>query len=253
MLAKNACELVGRFFEQCNGVLEKEQLKQGFIHYVFSTYQEQVVAAYDLDFFHDHLVELRLSNCRKDFDLAVEEWYATYCECDIEGEDYHDLLFQLVKEIVIHYKPQSRDELVKDMSLYLTSPDQYMERWRGKERTASMYFQYLYKLGIRTYLDIEAVVDAWLIEHPDAFDEHHQNLLAQPPRRGRPNNLELAVLMEKAQEMKPGLTEREKERMRKIYYYHRNTLTTLGMIEKFKNYIDKSDDDIANSGSIQVM
>jgi hypothetical protein len=92
-------------------------------------------------------------------------------------------------------------------------------------------------LGIRTYRDIEAVVDMWLLEHPNAFDKKQQQLFARPPRRGRPNNVELSLLLEMACQIKPELTSQERERIRKIYYYHRKTLTMREMMEKFKKYI----------------
>ncbi|TGU81371.1 hypothetical protein EN829_063675, partial [Mesorhizobium sp. M00.F.Ca.ET.186.01.1.1] len=68
---------------------------------------------------------------------------------------------------------------------------------------------------------------------------------ANPPRRGRPNNVELALLIELAAKVKPEMTQQERERLRKIYYYHRKSLTVREMVEKFEKYIigkNKSND-----------
>lgn len=249
-LAKNALELVNKCFEQKEGFLNLEELKPAFISYVFEVYQEEVVAAYDLETFYEHLDHLKLTNCRKDFHAVVEEWYLLHYGSFHDQTGYHDLLFRLVKEAVALYEPESREQLIKDVTRLLTSPTGYMARWRRENnKKAPMYFRYLLKLGIRTYKDIESLIDTWLIEQPNAFDKHQQKLLAKTSRRGRPNNLELSILFEKAYELKPELTPQEKERIRKIYYYHRKSLTTLGMVEKFKNYVisksqaNKEDDD----------
>lgn len=237
-LVKSALELVNKCFEQKEGFLNLEELKPAFISYVFEVYQEEVVAAYDLETFYEHLEELKLTNCKKDFDAVVEEWFSLHYDSFRDQSGYHDILFALVKETVALYKPETREELVHEVTKLLTSPTGYMAKWRSdNNKTAPMYFRYLLKLGIRTYADIESLIDTWLIEQPNAFHKHQQQLLSKPTRRGRPNNLELSILFEKAYELKPELTPQEKERIRKIYYYHRKSLTTLGMVEKFKNYV----------------
>jgi hypothetical protein len=238
MLAQSAMELVGRCYERNQRLFTLDDLKQEFITYVFEIYQEEVVAAYGLEAFYEHLESLQLTNCRKDFDTAVEEWYLVQYGSVSEQTGYHDVLFALVKEAIAVYQPSTREELIRDVTRLLTSPAGFMAKWRNeKQRTIGMYFRHLMKLGIRTYADIEALIDMWLIEHPNAFDERLQRLLSKPNRRGRPNNLELSILFEKVYELKPELTRQEKERIRKIYYYHRKNLTTLAMVEKFKNYV----------------
>lgn len=238
MFAKHAFELVGRCFEQMKGLITKEELKDAFIQYVFGTYQEEVVALYGLEAFYDHLEQLRLSNCRKDFDIAVEEWFSMQVGKWDNQANYHDLAYHLVKETVIRYRPKDRDELFQCFLQYLTDPNEYMQKWReGSIREASTYYRYLRKLGITSHDDIKELINSWLIEHPHAFRKEQQDLFARPPRRGRPNNLELTILMEKAKEWKPSLTEKERERIRKIYYYHRDSLTVMSMLEKFRQYV----------------
>jgi hypothetical protein len=238
MLVQNSIELVSRCYEHLNGFLDKEELKKAFVSYVFETYQEEVVASYGLDAFHDHLESIRLSNCRKDFDSAVEEWYLLQYGSEHETDSFHDILFSLVKEAIVTYRSRSREELIRDVTKLLTSPTGFVARWKNDlQRSLPSYYQYLMKLGIRTFSDIESLVDAWLIEYPNAFDKTQLQLFAKSGRRGRPNNVELSLLLEKAFEWKPSLTPQEKERIRKIYYYHRKSLTTLDMIEKFKHYV----------------
>jgi hypothetical protein len=238
MLAKSAIELVNRCFDEANRLFSLEELKERFIAYVFGSYQEDVVFHFDLDRFYEHLEDIQLSNCRKDFDKAVEDWYLLQYGSEHESANYHDILFTLVKEAVVINQPDNREELIRDVTKLLTLPTGFMSRWRNEQqRTLSMYFKYLMKLGIRTYRDIEAVVDMWLLEHPNAFDKKQQQLFAKPPRRGRPNNVELSLLLEMAYQYKPELTFQERERIRKIYYYHRKTLTMREMMEKFKKYI----------------
>lgn len=238
MLAESTMELVGRCFDWNQRFISLDELKQEFITFVFEIYQEEVVATYGLEAFYEHLESLKLTNCRKDFDTAVEEWYLIQYGSICEQGGFHDILFTLVKEAISVYQPSTREELIGDVTRLLTSPTGFMAKWRSeKQRTIGMYFRHLMKLGIRTYADIETLIDTWLIEHPDAFDERLQRLLVKPSRRGRPNNLELSILFEKVYELKPELTAQEKERIRKIYYYHRKNLTTLAMVEKFKNYV----------------
>lgn len=238
MLVENSLELVERCYEQQSRLLGKEELKQAFIDYVFTSYQEEVLAQYDLDEFYRHLEDLKLSNCRRDFDNAVERWYAAQCAHPAKEAAFHPLLYSLVKETVATRKPRCREELVKALTLFLTSPDGYMKRWqKGTERTKLMYFRHLHKLGIRVYQDIEALVDVWLIECPTAFDQQQQEYFARPTRRGRPHNLELSRLMEKAYELKPELTPQERERVRKIFYYHRHTLSLPAMTQKVAKYV----------------
>ena len=238
MLVENSYELVERCYEQQNRLLGKEELKQAFIDYVFTSYQEEVLTQYDIEEFYRHLDELNLSNCRRDFDNAVEQWYAAQCAQPAKEAAFHPQLYSLVKETVATCKPRCREELVKALTVFLTSADGYMLRWKGEtERTTLMYFRHLHKMGIRVYQDIESLVDVWLIEYPTAFDQHQQEYFAKPTRRGRPNNLELSLLMEKAYEMKPELTHRERERVRKIFYYHRHSLSLPAMAKKVEKYV----------------
>lgn len=238
MLVENSLELVERCYEQQSRLLGKEELKQVFIDYVFTSYQEEVLAQYDLDEFYRHLEELNLANCRRDFDNAVEQWYEAQCTQPAKEVAFHPLLYSLVKETVATHKPRCREELVKSLTLFLTSPDGYMKRWqKGTGRTKLMYFRHLHKLGIRVYQDIEALVDVWLIEYPTAFDQQQQEYFARPSRRGRPHNLELSQLLAKAYELKPELTPRERERVRKIFYYHRHTLSLPAMTQKVERYV----------------
>jgi len=238
MLVQSSLELVTRCYEQTNGLLDKEELKEAFISYVFETYQDEFVRTYGLDEFYQHLEHINLSNCRRDFDTAVDKWYILHYGSENSEASYHDIVFSLVKEAIVTYQSKCREELVRDVTRLLTSPDGYISRWRhDMQRSISSYYQYLAKLGIRSCFDIEAIVEMWLIEYPNAFDKKQQQLFAKPSRRGRPNNAELALLMERAHEVKPSLTPQEKERIRKIYYYHRKTLTTADMLEKFKNYV----------------
>lgn len=238
VLAQNSMELVSRCYEHINGLIEKEELKKAFVTYVFHNYQQEVVPLYGLDAFHEHLEEIQLSNCRKDFDTAVEEWYRCAHGDEQEAQQYHDILFSLVRETIVTYRPSCKEELLRDLTKLLTSPDGFIARWRKElKRSVRSYYQYLMKLGIRSYKDIESLVEMWLIEYPNSFDKRQQQLFAKPPRRGRPNNAELSYLFEKAYEWKPSLTPQEKERIRKIYYYHRKSMTAIDMIEKFKHYV----------------
>ncbi|WP_241254640.1 hypothetical protein [Brevibacillus sp. SYP-B805] len=238
LLAQSSFELVTRCYEHVNRLLDKEELKKAFVSFVFETYQEEVVASYGLDAFHEHLESIKLTNCRKDFDTAVEDWYLLHIGNERESACFHDILFSLVREAIVTYHSGSREELIRDVTKLLTSPTGFVAKWKNElQRSMQSYYQYLMKLGIRTYADIESLVDAWLIEYPNAFDKTQQRLFAKPSRRGRPNNAELTLLLEKVHEWKPNLTPQEKERIRKIYYYHRKSLTTLDMIEKFKNYV----------------
>jgi hypothetical protein len=237
MLANSAVELVNRCYEQRNSLFTLEEIKEDFITYVFGDYQEEVVCSLGLDRFYEHLEDLKLTNCRKDFDRAVEDWYLIHYGCHSEEANYHDILFALVKEAIVMNQPDNREALVRDVTKLLTTPAGFMSRWRGEqERTLPTYFKYLNRLGIRTYEDIEAIVDMWLLENPNAFDKRHQQLLAKS-RRGRPNNVELSLLLEMAYQLKPELTRQERERIRKIYYYYRKSLTLREMMEKFKKYI----------------
>lgn len=238
VLAQSSMELVSRCYHQIDRLIEQEELKNTFVSYVFEIYQEEVVSQYGLDAFHEHLEAIQLSNCRKDFDSAVEQWYLRQYGSEQEGKHYHDILFSLVRETIVTYRPSSREELLHDVTKLLTSPDGFIARWRKElQRSLRSYYQYLLKLGIRSYRDIESLIDTWLIEYPNSFDKKQQQLFAKPARRGRPNNLELSSLFEKAYEWKQSLTPQEKERIRKIYYYHRKTMSTLEMIEKFKDYV----------------
>jgi len=237
MLANSAVELVHRCYEQKNRLFSLEEIKEVFISYVFSSYQDEVVCSLGLERFYEHLEDLRLSNCRKDFDRAVEDWYLIQYGSKSEEANYHDILFALVKEALIINLPDDRDALIRDVTKLLTTPAGFMSRWRrDRERKLPNYLQYLNRLGIRTYEDIEVIVDMWLLENPNAFNKRQQLLLATS-RRGRPNNVELSLLLEMAYQLKPELTRQERERIRKIYYYHRKSLTIREMMEKFKNYI----------------
>jgi len=138
------------------------------------------------------------------------------------------------------YQSQNRISLIRDVTKLLTIPSGFISRWKNglqRERSLPTYFKYLMKLGIRSQEDIESLVDMWLLEYPNAFDKKQQQLFANPPRRGRPNNVELALLIEMATNVKPEMTSQERERLRKIYYYHRKSLTIREMVEKFKNYL----------------
>lgn len=248
MLAKSAVELVNRCFEETNSLLSLEILKESFIAFVFGNYQEEFILSYDLEKFYEHLDQLRLTNCRRDFDKAVEEWYMVQYGCDTQEANFHDILFALVKETIVEHQSQNRLELIRDVTKMLTLPNGFILRWQNghmNDPTLSTYFKYLMKLGLRSKEDIEVLVDMWLVEYPNAFDKKQQQMFANPPRRGRPNNVELALLIEKATQIRPEMTSQEKERLRKIYYYHRKTLTLREMVEKFRNYLsgkNKSDD-----------
>lgn len=238
VLAQNSLELVSRCYDSLQGLVEREELKKSFVSYVFEIYQEEVIAHYDIETFHDHLEQIQLSNCRKDFDHAVDQWLLQECGTDHRQTGFHDMLFTLIRETIVKYRPTSRAELLQEVTRMLTAPDGYMSRWKMQSNGSyRSYFQYLMKLGIRSYSDIECIVDMWLIEYPNSFDKTQQQLFAQPIRRGRPNNAELSQLLEKAGEWKATLTPLEKERIRKIYYYHRKNMTIPDMLEKFKRYV----------------
>ncbi|MGZ0051296.1 hypothetical protein [Brevibacillus gelatini] len=250
MLAKSAIELVNRCYQKTNGLkfLSLEELKEAFIVYVFGEYQEEFMVQYDLEEFYEHLNQLQLTNCRRDFDKAVEEWYIVEYGSGYSDANYHDILFTLVKEAVVQYQSPNRTALIRDVTKLLTMPDGFVARWKSgmlKERSLPHYFRYLMKLGVRSQKDIETLVDMWLLEYPNAFDKKQQELFANPPRRGRPNNVELALLIDLAAKVKPEMTRQERERLRKIYYYHRKSLTVREMVEKFEKYImgkNKSND-----------
>ncbi|GED33789.1 hypothetical protein [Brevibacillus centrosporus] len=249
MLANSAIELVNRCYEETFSLVSLEELKESFIVYVFGDYQDEFLKEYDLEDFYEHLDYLQLTNCRRDFDKAVEEWFVVQYGPVAEDVNYHDILFTLVKEAVVQYQSQNRIALIRDVTKLLTIPNGFIARWQNgllRDRSLPTYFKYLMKLGIRSHEDIETLVDMWLVEYPNAFDKKQQQLFANPPRRGRPNNVELALLIEMAYEFKPEMTPQERERLRKIYYYHRKSLTIREMVVKFKNYISsktKSDDD----------
>ncbi|AWX53746.1 hypothetical protein AB432_001020 [Brevibacillus brevis] len=250
MLAKSAIELVNRCYEETNKLtlLSLEEFKESFIAFVFGDYQEEFMVQYDLEEFYEHLNQLQLSNCRRDFDRAVEEWYITEYGSGNKGVNYHDILFTLVKEAVVQYQSPNRIALIRDVTKLLTMPNGFLARWQNgqiRERSIPTYFKYLMKLGVRTHEDIEMLVDMWLVEYPNAFNKKQQELFANPPRRGRPNNVELALLIELAMKVRPEMTVQERERLRKIYYYHRKSLTVREMVEKFEKYIaskNKSND-----------
>ncbi|CAJ1004557.1 MULTISPECIES: hypothetical protein [Brevibacillus] len=240
MIVNSAIELVERCYEQTNCLISLEELKEVFIAYVFGSYQEEFVARYGLDRFYEHLDQLRLTTCRKDFDQAVEDWYLLQYGSRSDEANYHDILFSLVKEAIVQYKSENRSALIRDVTKLLTTPTGFIKRWQmgqARERTLPAYFKYLMKLGIRTYDDIESLVDMWLVEYPNAFDKKQQQLFANPPRKGRPNNVELALLQDMVSQVKQELTPQERERLRKIYYYHRKSLTMKEMVEKFKKYL----------------
>lgn len=240
MLANSAIELVNRCYEETNSLVSLEELKETFIAFVFGDYQEEFMSQYDLEEFYEHLDQLQLTNCRRDFDKAVEEWYVIQYGCVSNDANYHDILFTLVKEAVVLYQSQNRMALIRDVTKLLTIPSGFIARWKNgllREHSLPTYFKYLMKLGVRSQKDIEAIVDMWLLEYPNAFDKKQQQLFANPPRRGRPNNVELALLIEMALKVRPAMTSQERERLRKIYYYHRKSLTIREMVEKFRNYI----------------
>ncbi|MGN7472132.1 hypothetical protein [Brevibacillus sp. SAFN-007a] len=250
MLAKSAIELVNRCYQETNSLnlVSLEEMKEVFIAYVFGDYQEKFTVQYDLEEFYEHLNQLKLTNCRRDFDKAVEEWYIVEYGSGYNAANYHDILFTLVKEVVVQYQSQNRTSLIRDVTKHLTMPDGFVARWKSgllKGYSLPHYFQYLMKLGVRSQVDIETLVDMWLLEYPNAFDKKQQELFANPPRRGRPNNVELALLIDLAAKVKPEMTPQERERLRKIYYYYRKSLTVREMVEKFEKYImgkNKSND-----------
>jgi len=240
VLANSAIELVNRCYEETNSLVSLEELKETFIAFVFGNYQEEFMTRYDLEEFYKHLDQLQLTNCRRDFDKAVEEWYVIQYGRVSNDANYHDILFTLVKEAVVLYQSQNRMALIRDVTKLLTIPSGFIARWKNgllREHSLPTYFKYLMKLGVRSQKDIEAIVDMWLLEYPNAFDKKQQQLFANPPRRGRPNNVELALLIEMAMKVRPAMTSQERERLRKIYYYHRKSLTIREMVEKFRNYI----------------
>lgn len=238
MLAHDAIELVQRFHAQSEIMVDKEQFKKEFIRYVFHDYQQEVIAEYGADAFYDHLHDIQLSRCRVDFDSAVERWYNQQYEKYCDEGTFHDRLFGIVKEVVVKHRSTSKEQLVSSLTKFLTAPTGYMQKWMNDtKRTVGCYLQYVTRLGIRTYQDIEALVDVWMIENPGTFDENQQEQMSKRKSRGRPQNEELSKLIQYALEIKPHLTLQEKERVRKIYYYYRKTLDLLGMIEKFRNYL----------------
>ncbi|GED72922.1 hypothetical protein BRE01_66240 [Brevibacillus reuszeri] len=240
MLANSAIELVNRCYEETNRLVSLQELKESFIEFVFGDYQEEYMTQHDLEDFYEHLDQLHLTNCRKDFDKAVEEWYIVQYGCESSDAHYHDILFTLVKEAVVLYQSQNRLSLIRDVTKLLTVPSGFIARWKKGilgQRSLPAYFKYLMKLGVRAQEDIESLVDMWLLEYPNAFDKKQQQLFANPPRRGRPNNVELALLIELAMKEKPEMTSQERERLRKIYYYHRKSLTVREMVEKFRSYL----------------
>ncbi|MGG0756433.1 hypothetical protein [Brevibacillus laterosporus] len=239
MLASDSLELVERCYEQVCSLLEKEELKNKFIDYVFVDYQEEVVAEHDSDFFYQHLQKLHLVHCRKDFDQAVEDWYGKRRINNNRSAGFHSVLFSIVRRTIGMYEVRNRQELIKYVTQVLTNSNGYMEQWQSKgNRTKVMYFHYLDKLGIRNFNDIEALVDSWLIENPQAFDEYQQAYYQRPIRRGRPNNVQLSRLIDQIEQMQPILNRKERERIRKIFYYYRNHLEIDGMVSKFLNYIE---------------
>ncbi len=238
MFVRNSFELVSRCYENAQRLLDEESLKEAFIQYVFGEYQQEILQHYDQEVFYEHLNSIQLANCRKDFDIAVERWYNLHYGSVLSEGIYHDDLFSLVKEVITTYNTTSRDHLISSFTGFLTSPKGLMARWMQEtKRSVSAYFQYVTKLGIHSYTDIEALIDIWLIENPATFDKTQQEYYAKPSRRGRPNNIELTRLMEQAHEVKPVLAPEDKERIRKIYYYHRKTLSSIAMLEKFRKYV----------------
>lgn len=239
MLVQNSWELVERCYLQTPGLWRTEDFKDAFIAFVFGQYQEEVLENGDAETFYEHLEELKLTNCRSDFDFAVESWLEARGLEEDNSTCYDNQLFNLVKEAVAIYRPTCRQQLIQDLTHYLTSPSGFMMKWKqANDKSTHTYYQFLHKSGIRFNSDIEALIDAWLIEYPAAFEVSQQKFFLRPARRGRPNNLELSLLMEKAYEIKPELTRKEKERIRKIFYYHRGSLSISGMFEKFKKYIE---------------
>lgn len=233
MLVKDAGQLVEQCFNHASQLVGQEEMKDRFIEYVFGYYQNQIVDSIGIDAFYDHLEEINLSNCRRDFDIAVEMWFQEKMNGQSEQE-YHNFLFLLAKEAVTTYHSQSKEQLIEDLSLLLTSPEGFMTRWKAAgNRTTSMYFRFLSRSGIRSYQDIETFVETWLMEFPLAFDSYY----LREPRRGRPNNPELLKLIDLIYEVKPNLTREDKERVRKIYYYHRKNLTPQAMVDKFRRYL----------------
>lgn len=260
MLAHDAFELVQRFHENSEMMLDKETCKDRFIAYVFTVYQQEVLQEHDLDTFYEHLNRIQLGRCRIDFDLAIDRWYQRQYELFCEEGTFHDRLFTIVKEVLLKQGATTKDHLTTSLAKFFTSPTGFMQRWMNDtKRTVGSYFFYVAKMGIRTYKDIEALVDVWAIENPDAFKEEQHEHLAKPKGRGRPQNRELSLLIEQAQEIKPQLTPQEKERVRKIYYYYRKSLDMLGMIEKFRSYLlakakeEQNKKFSAQSNSIQVV
>lgn len=238
MLAQNAIELVHRCHQHSANLMDKEAFKDAFIQYVFGDYQQEVLNEHDLEDFYEHLADIKLSRCRIDFDLAVEEWFERQYEAYCDEGNFHDLLFSLIREVISKHRATTREQLINSLTKFLTSPTGFMQRWKNDtKRTISSYFAYVAKLGIRTYNDIEALVDVWLIEHPDTFDAEQQKQLVKRRGRGRPQNQELSQLIEQALKIKPFLTHLEKERIRKIYYYYRKSMNLLDMIEKFRSYL----------------
>lgn len=260
MLAHDALELVQRFHENSVMMLDKEIFKDRFISYVFCEYQQEVLQKYDIDRFYDHLNQIQLGRCRIDFDAAVDHWYERQYELFCDDGTFHDRLFTIVKEVLIKQGSTTRDQLINSLTKFFTSPTGFMQRWMNDtKRTVGSYFFYVAKMGIRTFKDIEALVDVWVIENPDTFEEEQLAYLAKPKGRGRPQNRELSLLIEQAQEIKPQLTPQEKERIRKIYYYYRKSLDMLGMIEKFQSYLiakakeEQNKQFSSQSNSIQVV
>ncbi|MGC5328620.1 hypothetical protein [Brevibacillus sp. SYSU BS000544] len=234
MLVKDAGQLVEQCFNHASQLIGQEEMKDRFIEYVFGHYQNQVVEQIGMEAFYVHLEKISLSNCRKDFDIAVEAWFQEKMAQQNEQE-YHNFLFQLAKEALTTYQSQSKEQLIEDLTLLLTSSDGFMTRWKAEgNRTTSMYFRFLFRSGIRSYQDIEAFVEAWLMEYPLAFDSYY----LREPKRGRPNNPELLKLINLIHEIKPNLTKEDRERIRKIYYYHRKNLTPQAMVEKFRKYMN---------------
>ncbi|RNB82804.1 hypothetical protein EDM56_23180 [Brevibacillus fluminis] len=238
MLVHDALELVQRFHENSEMMLDKDTCKDRFISYVFTEYQQEVLQQYDLDMFYEHLDRIQLGKCRIDFDLAVDRWYQRQYELFCEEGTFHDRLFTIVKEVLLKQGATTKEHLINSLTKFFTAPTGFMQRWMNDtKRSVGSYFYYVSKMGIRTYNDIEALVDVWAIENPEAFKEDQQELLAKRKGRGRPQNRELSLLIKHAQEIKPQLTPQEKERIRKIYYYYRKSLDMLGMIEKFRSYL----------------
>jgi len=240
MLARSTVELVNRCYEESKTLVSLGVLKESFIAYVFGRYQEEVLREYSLEAFYRHLDQLQLTICRRDFDKAVDDWYMIQYGSDSDKASFHDILFSLVKEAIVEYRSPNRTALIRDVTKLLTLPTGFISRWkRGHmhDKSSASYFRYLLKLGLRSLEDIETLVDMWLVEHPNAFDKKQQQLFAKPPRRGRPNNVELALLIDMVSQWKPELTFQERERLRKIYYYHRKSLTIREMAEKFRNYV----------------